>query len=719
MIMKLLVTAGAAALLFSSCKNTTAVHKEPYQWPSAKAPVAEKKPKDVGMFGDKRIDDYYWMADYFTKGPDSTKVVDYLKAENAYTDTMMAGTKAFQEKLFSEMKGRIKEKDESVPYFKNGYFYYTRFEEGQQYYILCRRKGSMDNTEEVLLNVNELAKGHPYYSIGGTSVSPDNKLLLYSVDTVSRRQYTLHVKNLETGEVLKDEVPNTEGYGVWANDNRTIYYTAKHPVTLLSEKIMRHTLGSAAPDELVYEEKDKSNYISVGKTKSEQYIIITSEATMSSEVRYAEAGAPHPTFKVFTPRMKDVLYDVDHQGNRFLVRTNKEAQNFRLMETPLDQTEVSHWKELIPHRSDVLLEGVEPFSNFLVISERKGGLAQLNVRNLKTNESHYLDFGEPAYTAYAGANPEYNSEVLRYGYTSLTTPSSTYDYNMITRDKKLLKQQEVVGGYDKSQYVTERLMAKAKDGTMVPISIVYKKGFKKDSTQPLLLYGYGSYGNSLDAAFNSGRLSLLDRGFAYAIAHIRGGQEMGRQWYEDGKLMKKKNTFTDFIDCAEYLIGQQYTSKEHLYANGGSAGGLLMGSVVNMRPDLFHGVVADVPFVDVVTTMLDESIPLTTNEFDEWGNPKNKDAYEYMKSYSPVDNVTPRNYPNLLVTTGLHDSQVQYFEPAKWVAKLRVNNTGKNVILLKTNMDFGHGGASGRFDYLKDVALRYAFYCALEGIDLK
>ncbi|WP_118973526.1 S9 family peptidase [Taibaiella koreensis] len=714
--MRALILAGAAALFFSSCQNTTAVHKEPYQWPSVQPPVAEKKPKDVGMFGDKRIDDYYWMGDYFFKGPDSTKVVDYLKGENAYTDTMMAGTRDFQEKLFNEMKGRIKEKDESVPVFKNGYFYYTRFEEGQQYYIACRKKGAMDAPEEILLNVNELAKGHAYYAIGGTAVSPDNKLLLYGVDTVSRRQYTLHVKNLETGALYTDVIPNTEGYGVWANDNRTIYYVAKHPVTLLSEKIMRHTLGNTAPDELVYEEKDKSNYINVDKSKSERYIFITSEATISSEVRYAEADAPRPVFKVFAPRMKDVLYDVSHQGDRFLVRTNKDAQNFRLMETSLDQTDVSHWKELIPHRKDVLLEDVEPFRNFLVISERKGGLAQLNIRNLKNNDSHYLDFGEPAYTAYASANPEYNSEVLRYGYTSLTTPSSTFDYDMNTRQKKLLKQQEVVGGYDKTQYVTERLMATAKDGTKVPISIVYKKGFKKDGSQPLLLYGYGSYGNSEDATFNSGRLSLLDRGFAYAIAHVRGGQEMGRQWYEDGKLMKKINTFTDFIDCAEYLIAQGYTAKEHLYANGGSAGGLLMGSVVNMRPDLFNGVVADVPFVDVVTTMLDESIPLTTNEFDEWGNPKDKAAYDYMKSYSPVDNVTRRDYPNLLVTTGLHDSQVQYFEPAKWVAKLRVNNTGKHVIMLKTNMDFGHGGASGRFDYLKDVALRYAFYCALEGI---
>lgn len=716
--MKLLIATGAIALFVSSCKNTPAVHKEPYQWPDAKPPVAEIKAKDVGRFGDKRIDNYYWMGDYFFKGPDSTKVVDYLKAENAYTDTMMAGTKALQEKLFTEMKGRIKEKDESVPYLSNGYYYYSRFEEGKQYYILCRKKGDLNAKEEIMLDVNKMAEGHPYYAIGDASVSPDNKLLVYGVDTVSRRQYTLHIKNLETGEIYTDEIKNTEGYGVWANDNKTIYYTAKNPVTLLSEKIMKHTLGGTA-DVLMYEEKDKSNYISVTKSKSDKYIMIYSSATLSSEIRYIDADEANPRFKVFTPRMKDVIYDVDHQGNRFLVRTNKEAKNFRLMETPLDKTGVESWKEVIPHRADVLLEGVEPFEQFLVVSERKGGLVQLNIRNLKDGSSHFLDFGEPAYDAYVSVNRDYKSSILRYSYTSLTTPSSTYDYNMNSREKKLLKQQEVVGGYDKSQYVTERLMATAQDGTKVPISIVYKKGFKKDGTQPLLLYGYGSYGNSIDASFSSGRLSLLDRGFAFAIAHIRGGQEMGRQWYEDGKLMKKKNTFIDFIDCAEYLIAQKFTSKEHLYANGGSAGGLLMGAIVNMRPDLFNGVVADVPFVDVVTTMLDESIPLTTNEFDEWGNPKNKDAYDYMKSYSPVDNVVPKAYPNLLVTTGLHDSQVQYFEPAKWVAKLRVNNTGNHIIMLKTNMDFGHGGASGRFDYLKDVALRFAFYMALEGMVAK
>lgn len=705
-----------AALFASACNNQHTMQHEPYQWPDVKAPVANVKPKDVGMFGDKRIDNYYWMADYFFKGPDSNAVVDYLKAENAYTDTMMAGTKTLQDKLFKEMKKRIKEEDESVPYFHNGYFYYTRTIAGKEYYLLCRKKQSLDAPEEILLDVNKMAEGHAYFDISNASVSPDNKLLLYGVDTVSRRQYTLHIKDLVTGELKTDQVKDTDGSGEWANDSKTIYYVANNPVTLLSEKIMKHRLGSTTPDELVYEEKDKSNYIGISKTKSERFLFIYSSATMSSEIRYADANAADPVFQVFQPRMKDVLYDIEDQGNRFLVRTNKDARNFRLMETPLEQTGVAHWKDIVPAREDVLLEDVQGFKDFIALSERKNGLIQIHIINTAKHTEHYLDFGEPVYTAYPSVNPDYNSGKLRYGYTSLTTPSSTFDYDMETKQKTLLKEQVIVGGYNKQDYITERLWATAQDGTRVPVSLVYKKGFKKDGKQPLLLYAYGSYGSSTNASFSSARLSLLDRGFCFAIAHVRGGEDMGRHWYEDGRQMKKKNTFTDFIDCAEFLIAQQYTSKEHLYINGGSAGGLLMGVVVNMRPDLWHGVVADVPFVDVVTTMLDERIPLTTNEFDEWGNPKNKDAYDYMKSYSPVDNVTPKAYPNLLVTTGLHDSQVQYFEPAKWVAKLRVNNTGKNVILLKTNMDFGHGGASGRFDYLKEIALTDAFFLALEGI---
>jgi len=688
-----------------------------YKWPDVKAPVAEIKPKQRVIHGDTVTDNYYWMIDYFKKGPDSTATVDYLKEENAYLDTMMSGTDKLQEELFKEMKGRIKEKDESVPVFKNGYFYYSRTEEGKQYSKYCRKKGSLDSKEELLLDIDELAKGHAYFSAGGFSISPDNKLLAYGVDKVSRRQYTILIKNLETGELLKDEIKNTEGAAIWAADNKTLFYTAKNPVTLLSEKIRKHKLGTdALKDPVVYEEKDKSNYIGVDKSKSGKYIFIYSSATLSAEARMIPADQPDEEFKVFTPRTKEVLYSVIPLDNKFLILTNWKAKNFRLMECPLDQTEKEHWKEVIPHRKDVLLEEIEEFKDFLVISERKNGLVQLRIRP-DNGPEHDIDFGEPAYTASVGANPEYNSKTLRYIYTSMTTPVSVYDYNMETKAKKLMKQQEVIGGYNPEDYTTERLYATAKDGTKIPISIVYKKGLVKDGKAPLLLYAYGSYGHSMDAAFSINNLSLLNRGFVYAIAHIRGGQEMGRQWYEDGKLMKKMNTFTDFIDCGKFLVDNKFTSPAHLYAQGGSAGGLLMGAIINLQPDLWHGIIAQVPFVDVVNTMLDESIPLTTNEFDEWGNPKNEAAYRYIKSYSPYENIQKKAYPNMLVTTGLHDSQVQYFEPAKWVAKLRATKTDNNILLLKTNMEFGHGGASGRFDYLKDIALNYAFIFSLEGIE--
>ena len=698
-------------------KNNNTFFTDMYNWPNIQPPVAAINPYNRTLHGDTVVDNYYWMIDYFKKGPDSSKVVKYLEAENNYLDTMMSGTRDFQQKLFTEMKSRIKEKDESVPVFKNGYYYYTRTENGKQYFKYCRKKGTLTAPEEILLDVDEMAVGHPYYAAAGFDISEDNKLLAFGVDTVSRRQYVIHIKNLSTGEIYKDAITNTGGSSVWANDNKTIFYTANNPVTLLSEKIKRHLLHTdASKDAVVYDEKDKSNYIGVSKSKSDKYIFIYTGGTLSSKILFINAGEPDAAFKVFQPRMKEVLYYVTPLDDKFLILTNWNAKNFRLMQCPLDKTDSAHWQEVIPNRKDVLLADIEEFKNFLVISERQNGLMQLKIKDLKTNKENFLDFGEPAYAAFVGANPEYNTAVLRYNYTSLTTPNSVYDYNMVTKQKKLMKQQEILGGYTQADYVTERLYATATDGTKIPVSIVYKKGFKKDGTAPLLLYAYGSYGSSTDAAFNSSRLSLLNRGFAYAIAHIRGGQEMGREWYENGKMMHKKNTFTDFIDCGKFLVQQKFTSKEHLYAQGGSAGGLLMGAIVNMAPDLWHGVIAQVPFVDVVNTMLDESIPLTTNEFDEWGNPKNKDAYLYMKSYSPYENVTHKNYPNLLVTTGLHDSQVQYFEPAKWVAKLRAMKTDNNVILLHTNMKFGHGGASGRFDYLKDVALNYAFMFALEGI---
>lgn len=689
-----------------------------YHWPNAQPPVAEIKPHTRVVHQDTVVDNYFWMNDYFKKGPDSTQVIKYLEAENTYLDTMMKGTKDLQTELFDEMKARIKTDDESAPYYQNGYYYYTRTEEGNEYFKFCRKKDNLNSPEEVLLDVDKMAEGYAYFAAVGFNVSPDNKLLAYGIDTVSRRQYTIHIKNLETGEVFQDRLSNTTGGSVWANDNETLFYTAKNEVTLLSEKIKKHKIGTDIDtDKVVYQETDPSNYIAVSKAKSGQFIYIHSQATTSSETRFISADRPNDPFVVFQPRIKNVLYDVISLDDKFLILTNLDAQNFRLMETNFSETGVDNWKEIIPHRPDVLLEDVDEFKHYIVVSEREDGLTKLNIRNLTNGNSSYLDFGEPAYMAYTSNNREFDFAKLRYNYSSLTTSNSTFEYNLETGEKELLKQQEVLGDYTSDNYVAERTYATARDGQRIPISLVYRKDLQKSAQTPLLLYAYGSYGNSIDASFSSNRLSLLNRGFIFAIAHVRGGQEMGRQWYEDGKMMNKKNTFTDFIDCAEYLIEEQYTSAEHLYAQGGSAGGLLMGAVINMRPKLWNGVIAQVPFVDVVNTMLDETIPLTTNEFDEWGNPKEKGAYDYMKSYSPYENVVKQDYPNLLVTTGLHDSQVQYFEPAKWVAKLRATKTGDQVVLLHTNMEFGHGGASGRFDYLKDIALSYAFLFALEGIE--
>ncbi len=689
----------------------------PHTWPEALSPVAEKKDHIRTIHGESVNDPYYWMYDYFGKGPDSQQVISYLNAENEYLKTMMAGTEKLQGELFEEMKGRIKQKDETVPYVKNGYYYYVRTEEGEQYYKYCRKKGSLEAEEEIILDVDAMAEGKPYYAVTGLAISPDNNMLAFGVDEVSRRQYTIQIKDLRTGKILKDKIENTEGDPVWAADNQTIYYTAKNPVTLLSERIYRHELGiDAAKDVLVYREEDPTNYIGVGKSKNGKWIWVYSQGTLSTELRYLDAATPKNDFKVFQPRINDTLFEVVALDDRFIIRTNADgAENFKLMECPLDKTGKENWKEFKSHQPDVLIESINAFKNFLVTEQRKNGLNQLSVLNLSSGAEHSIAFEEAAYDVSVGQNADFETQELRYNYTSMITPPSVYDYDMASKEKTLLKQQEVLGGYDKSNYVTERLMAPARDGVMIPISIVYKKGFKKDGKSPLLEYAYGSYGYSIDATFSSSRLSLLDRGYAFAIAHIRGGQEMGRQWYLDGKLMKKMNTFTDFVDCGKFLIDQGYTSAEHLYAQGGSAGGLLMGVVANIAPDQYKGIIADVPFVDVVNTMLDENIPLTTNEYDEWGNPNEKEAYFYMKSYSPYENIEVKAYPNMLVTTGLHDSQVQYFEPAKWVAKLRDMKTDNNVLLLHTNMDFGHGGASGRFDYLKDVALRYAFLEALEG----
>lgn len=671
-------------------------------------PIAEKIPKELTIHDHTRIDNYYWLNDR-----ENADVIAYLKAENTYTEAVLAPEKGLREQLFNEMKGRIKETDMGVPYLKNGYYYYHRYEEGKEYTIYCRKKGSLDAAEEVILDVNEVAAGHAYCQVTALTVSPDGRMLAYGIDTVSRRLYTVRIKNLQTGETLEDTILDTAPSYTWAADNLTLFYTRKDTVTLRADRVLRHTIGESQDTE-VYFEADETFDVYLNKTKSGKYILITSESTLTSEVRILTAATPAENFSIFHPRTKDQLYSVDHREDKFYILTNWEALNFRLMECPLDNTSREVWKEIIPNRSHVLLEELALFTDFMVLAERENGLTQIRIINSKTGEEKFLPFSEPAYTAYIGTNGEMNSHELRYGYMSMVTPNSVYDYNMITGSTELKRQQEVMGGYDATQYSSERLLATAADGTQVPVSLVYKNGFKKDGKQPLLLYAYGSYGHSMDVYFNSNMLSLLDRGFAYAIAHIRGGQEMGRQWYEDGKMFKKKNTFTDFIDCALHLIKEKYTSPSHLYAMGGSAGGLLMGAIANMRPDLWNGVVAQVPFVDVVTTMLDETIPLTTGEFDEWGNPKNKDSYDYMLSYSPYDQVEAKDYPNMLVTTGLHDSQVQYWEPAKWVAKLREFKSDKHLLLLYTDMEAGHGGASGRFEMLKEKALEYAFLLKLE-----
>lgn len=686
-------------------------------------PIAIKKDSTLTTHGDIRIDPYFWMRltddQKTSKSPDqqTQQVLDYLNDENSFTETILKDTEPLQEKLYKEIVGRIKQTDESVPFFKNGYWYYTRYEEGKEYPIYCRKKETLQAEEQVMLNGNELAVDHSYYKIASWEVSPDNKVIAFNEDTLSRRIYNVRFKNLETGEFLEDILPNSNGDAAWANDSKTIFYTTKNKVSLLSERIVRHKLGTPiSQDQIVYHEKDPSYYIGVYKSKSDKYVIIYNSSTLVSDYHILNADDPSGKFKQFTPRGTKHEYSIDHFEDKFYMVTNWEAQNFRLMETPESATSMENWKEVIPNREDVLLSNIEVFKDYLVISERANALTHLKVIDQKTKEEHYLDFGEPAYTVYSSINPEFETQQLRFGYTSFTTPNAIYDYDMGSRQKTLKKQNEVVGGHDPKNYVSERLYAEARDGTLVPISLVYNKNTTVASSTPLLLYAYGSYGSSTNATFNSSRLSLLDRGFIWAIAHIRGGQDMGRQWYEDGKMFKKKNTFNDFVDCSRYLIAKNYTSSDHLYAFGGSAGGLLMGAVVNMAPDLYNGVIAAVPFVDVVSTMLDESIPLTTNEFDEWGNPKNLESYEYMLSYSPYDQIKAQNYPNMLVTTGLFDSQVQYWEPAKWVAKLRDKKTDNNLLLLHTNMEAGHGGASGRFKRYREQALEYAFLMKLEGL---
>ncbi len=677
-----------------------------------KPPVARKKPHELKIHDHTRIDNYYWLRERGNKD-----VEDYLIAENEYTKAQLKHTEQFQKDLFDEMVGRIKQTDMSVPYFDNGYFYFTRYEEGNEYPLYCRKKESLENEEEILLNVNELAEGHSFYQVAGITVSPNNKMIAFGVDTLSRRIYTIHFKNLETGEIIEETIENTTGRASWGNDNKTLFFSVKDEQTLRAFQVYRYVLNGNKSSELVFQEDDDTFSCYVYKSRSKKYLIIGTSATLSDEYHILDADTPGESFKVFHPRERGLEYGIGHFEDRFYVRTNLDAQNFKLMETPVNATSKDNWKEVIPHRTDVLMEGFLPFKKYLVVEERIKGVSQIRIINQKDNSEHYIDFKEDSFTAWSSVNPQFDTDILRIGYTSLTIPTSTYDYNMSTHERELLKRQEVVGGYNPEEYCSERCYAKANDGIDVPISLVYKKGTLLDGSSPLLLYAYGSYGHTIDPYFSSTRLSLLDRGFIYAIAHIRGGQVMGRQWYEDGKLLKKKNTFTDFISCGEFLIEKNYTKRDKLFAMGGSAGGLLMGAIINMRPEIFKGIVAAVPFVDVVTTMLDEDIPLTTGEYDEWGNPNEKEFYDYMLSYSPYDNVETKHYPAMLVTAGYHDSQVQYWEPAKWVAKLREMKTDNNMLLMHTNMEAGHSGASGRFERFKETALEYAFIFNLMGIE--
>ncbi len=676
-----------------------------------KSPQAPKKPQLLEIHGHQRIDEYYWMNDR-----ENPEVIAYLEEENAYLREVMKPTEAFQKLIFDEMKARIKEDDQSVPYFKSGFHWYIRYEKGAEYPIYCRKKGSMNAPEDVILDVNQLAQGKSYYQVGGTVTSPNQKLLAFAVDELGRRIYTIHFKNLETGEIASESIPEVTGNLIWAADNQTLFYSKQDPETLRSHRIYKHILGTDPEEDLlIFEEVDEEFSCQVHKSKSEEYLFIHSESTISSEMRFLKATDPKGEFSLLQSRIPHLEYAADQYGDFFWIRTNDQAQNFKLVKSPVSAPQKENWIDVIPHRPEVLLEDFDLFSRYLVTQERSNGLTQIQIKPWEGSD-HSLRFEDETYTAWIGTNPEFDTDILRFGYNSLVTPSSVYDYHMISGQKTLLKQSEVVGGYDPLLYHSERVWAKAPDGISIPISLVYKKSlFSKNGESPLLLYAYGSYGYSMDAYFSSNRLSLLDRGFVFAIAHIRGGEDLGRHWYEQGKMLNKRNTFTDFISCAEHLINQQYTTPQHLYCMGGSAGGLLVGAVINLKPELFHGAIANVPFVDVVTTMLDESIPLTTGEFQEWGNPKEKEYYDYMLSYSPYDNVEAKDYPNLLVTSGLHDSQVQYWEPTKWVAKLRDLKTDHNLLLLDTNMEAGHGGASGRFNALKELALEYAFLLLLEG----
>jgi len=699
-LMLMLLTLAAVSVLVSCSQR---VDVDP--------PVAKIVPHVDTMFGEEVVDNYFWLRER-----DNPEVIDYLKAENAFTDSVTQHTKDFQDKLYQEMLDRIKETDLSVPVKRDNYYYYNRTEEGKQYSIYCRKKGNLDADEEILLDVNKLAEGKDFMRLGVFAVSPDHKMLAYATDDKGNERYDLRIKNLETGKLYPDAIENIATSVEWANDNKTLFYTitddAWRPF-----KVYRHKLGDDAKnDKMIYHEKDDAFFVGLGKTKSMAYLMIGIGSNTTSEYRYLDANNPFGKFKVVEPRKHEMEYDIEHHGDKFYILTNDNAKNFKLMETPVNRTSKKYWKEVIPHRDSVMLTGMDLFKDYMVIYERKDGLRQIRVTDFNTGEAHNIEFEEPVYAVYGSKNPDFKSHVLRFTYMSLVTPRSVYDYNMKTRDRELKKQKEVLGDYNPEDYQSERIYATASDGAQIPVSLVYKKGMKKNGNNPFYLYGYGAYGMNMDAWFSSNRLSMLNRGFIFALAHVRGSSTMGRAWYEDGKLMNKKNSFTDFIAVAEHLIDEKYTSQDKLVIGGGSAGGLLVGAVVNMRPDLFKVVVADVPFVDLMNTMLDETLPLTVIEWEEWGNPNEKEAYDYMRSYSPYDNVEAKAYPNMLLTGGLNDTRVNYWEPAKWTAKLRANKTDDNILVLKTNMGAGHGGASGRYDYLKEVAFEYAFILDIMGI---
>tara|TARA_Y100000768_G_C23978407_1_gene684313 strand:+ start:532 stop:2583 length:2052 start_codon:yes stop_codon:yes gene_type:complete len=673
-------------------------------------PIAEKIEKKLSIHGDTRIDEYYWLNQR-----DDKNVINYLNAENAYRDEYMQDYKNLEEELFLEIKSRIKEDDSSVPYLDNGYYYYTRYEKDKQYPIYCRKKGDLKSDEEILIDVNIMSEGYEYFRVGDIEISPNDKIMAYSVDTLSRRIYTIYFMDLETREVHKKNIKNTSGSITWANDSETVFYNLRNIETLRTEKVMKHNLNSSSKDQEIYFEEDETFSVYSYKTKTDKYIVIGSSATLSQEFRYLDANNPNGDFKIFQERINGLEYSITHFDDKWFIRTNKDgATNFKLMVCNENKTNSSNWKDYIPHRENVLLEDADFFKNHMVVTEREEGLRKIEIRPWNSVNSHYIEFDDEAYSVRSSTNAEINSEKFRYSYSSMTTPNSVIEYDMNTKEKTILKETEVLGGtFDKNNYISRRVWAPSRDGKKVPISLVYRKDKFKNGENPLLLYGYGSYGITNNASFSSVRLSLLDRGFVYAIAHIRGSQYLGRDWYNDGKMFKKKNTFYDFIDSGKFLIKEGFAHENKLFAMGGSAGGLLMGAVVNMAPELFRGIVAGVPFVDVVTTMLDDDIPLTTFEYDEWGNPNNKDSYDYMLSYSPYDQVEEKNYPAIFITTGYHDSQVQYFEPAKWIARLRDRRTNKEPLLMYCNMDAGHGGASGRFEAYKETAMEYAFFISL------